>query len=324
MDKICKALKYIDLEKGAATEKSGSPLVLALGNFDGVHLGHKTLISETARIAASMSATGGIFCFEKPPCDFLSDTPPKRICTLEQKLKLAKEHGASCAVLGDFPTMRDLQPAEFIELLRSEMNCRAVVCGYNFRFGKGGKGGYGDLRAAFGERAILVEKVTFEGEEISSTKIRELLLDGNVEKANLLLGHPYSVTGKIVRGKQLGRTLGLPTVNQFFADELLIPKNGIYASSCEIDGFTYRAVSNVGLRPTVEDSDRINCETHIIGYSGDLYGRELRVEFFSRLRGERKFGSVEELQAAISADVANSNKFFDALGGDFGRRETKK
>ncbi len=317
-----RTLKYIDLETGAATDKQVSPLVVALGNFDGVHMGHKILISKTAEIAANMSAMAGIFCFEKPPCDFLSSTPPKRICTLDQKLKLAKERGAGCAVLGDFPSMRDLEPAEFITLLQNQMNCRAVVCGYNFRFGKGGKGGYNDLKKAFGALAILIDKVTYEGEEISSTKIRELLLDGNVEKANQLLGHPYSVTGKVVRGKQLGRTLGLPTVNQFFADELLIPRNGIYASSCRIDGVTYRAVSNVGLRPTVEDSDKVNCETHIIGYNGDLYGRELRVEFFSRLRGERKFGSVEELRTAISSDVENTNKYFDTLDMNSGRRET--
>ena len=307
------ALKNIDLEKGAQTDISDTPLVLALGNFDGVHLGHKTLITKAAEVAKTMSATAGIFCFEKPPCDFLSPEPPKRICTLDQKLILARKCGAMTAVLGDFPALRDLSPKEFTDLLKNEVNCTTVVCGYNFRFGRNGNGTYEDLKEAFGDRAILIDRVTFDGEEISSTKIRGLLLEGNVETANRLLGHPYSVTGKVVRGKQLGRTLGLPTVNQFFSEELLIPKNGIYASSCKIDGITYRAVSNVGLRPTVENSDRINCETHIIGYSGDLYGRDLRVEFFARLRGERKFASVEELQAAINGDVANSNEYFDRL-----------
>lgn len=307
------ALKNIDLEKGAQTDRSDTPLVLALGNFDGVHLAHKALIAKAADTAKSMSAVGGIFCFEKPPCDFLSTEPPKRICNLEQKLELSRKCGAKIAVLGDFPTLRDLSPQDFIYLLKNKANCIAVVCGYNFRFGRGGKGSYVDLQNAFGERAILVDRIVFNGEEISSTKIRKLLLEGDVEKANILLGHPYSVTGKVVRGKQLGRTLGLPTVNQFFSDELLIPKNGIYASSCTIDGITYRAVSNVGLRPTVENSDRINCETHIIGYSGDLYGRSLRVEFFSRLRPEQKFSSVEELQTAINGDVANSNDYFDRL-----------
>ena len=307
------ALKNIDLEKGAQTDRSDTPLVLALGNFDGVHLAHKALIAKAADVAKKISARGGIFCFEKPPCDFLSPEPPKRICTLEQKLELAGKCGAKAAVLGNFPALRDLSPQDFIELLKAEANCIAVVCGYNFRFGRGGKGSYIELQKAFGDMAVLVEKMTLEGDEISSTRIRGLLLEGDVEKANRLLGHPYSVTGKVVRGKQLGRTLGLPTVNQFFSEELLIPKNGIYASSCKIDGVTSRAVSNVGLRPTVEDSDRINCETHIIGYSGDLYGRELRVEFFSRLRPERRFGSVEELQAAINGDVANSNEYFDRL-----------
>ena len=317
MVKANTALKNIDLEKGALTDRSDTPLVLALGNFDGVHLGHKTLITKASEAAKTMSCAAGIFCFEKPPCDFLSSEPPKRICTLDQKLSLAKKCGARFAVLGDFPALRDLSPKEFIDLLKTEVNCVAVVCGYNFHFGKGGRGTYEDLKNAFGDRAILIGRVTCNGEEISSTKIRRLLLDGDVESANRLLGHPYSITGKVVRGKQLGRTLGLPTVNQFFSEELLIPKNGIYASSCKIDGVTYRAVSNVGLRPTVEDSDRINCETHIIGYSGDLYGRELRVEFFARLRGERKFASVEELQAAINGDVAHSNEYFDRLNVGF-------
>ena len=130
------ALKNIDLEKGAQTDISDTPLVLALGNFDGVHLGHKTLITKAAEVAKAMSATAGIFCFEKPPCDFLSPEPPKRICTLDQKLILARKCGAMTAVLGDFPALRDLSPEEFTDLLKNEVNCTAVVCGYNFRFGR--------------------------------------------------------------------------------------------------------------------------------------------------------------------------------------------
>ena len=127
------ALKNIDLEKGAQTDRSDTPLVLALGNFDGVHLAHKALIAKAVDVAKKISARGGIFCFEKPPCDFLSPEPPKRICTLEQKLELAGKCGAKAAVLGNFPALRDLSPQDFIELLKAEANCIAVVCGYNFR-----------------------------------------------------------------------------------------------------------------------------------------------------------------------------------------------
>ncbi len=313
------SLKYIDLKKGAATDNAGAPLVLALGNFDGVHLAHKSLIRQAAELASRLGGgtEGGIFCFEKPPCDFLSPSPQKRICTAQQKLSLAAKQGAAVAVLGDFPSMRDLSPTEFIRLLKEEAGCIAVVCGYNFRFGKGGRGSLEDLRKAFGNMAVTVPEMTLCGEEISSTRIRELLLSGDVEGANRLLGHPYSVNGLVVRGKQLGRTLGLPTVNQFFSEELLIPKNGIYASSCTVDGVTYRAVSNVGLRPTVEDADKVNCETHIIGFEGDLYGRELSIDFFTRLRGEKKFSSVEELQKAILQDVNNAKSYFDSIKSDF-------
>jgi riboflavin kinase/FMN adenylyltransferase len=310
-------ITFTDLKSGKRLERDEIPsLVLATGNFDGVHLGHKALINKAVAVSREMTASGeltesGVFCFRTSPSDLLSDSPPPHICSHEEKLGLFRSLGVRYAVVGDFSRMRDIEFDTFIDFLKSECLCRAIVCGFNFRFGCGGRGSYEDLIKSFGDNAFVIDAVRSEdGIPISSSRIRSMVLCGDVEGAARLLGHFFFLSGKVFHGKALGRRLGLPTVNQNFDDGALIPKKGIYVTSVNIDGRQYAGVTNIGTRPTVENTDRINCETHLLDFDGDLYEKDITVEFRRRLRDEKKFSSEEELRNAIENDVLSAREYF--------------
>lgn len=304
-------LRFFDLRSGEECKKPNCKLLLVLGNFDGVHRGHAALIRHATNEAEKIDARPGVWCFLTPPADSILSNAPPHICTLRDKLRLFALEGAEYAVLGDFDELRDLDYVDFIKLLRDECGCVGTVCSFNFRFGKDGKGTPYMLEESFGEHAYTVPPVCFDGEPISSSRIRRALLSGDAEYAENMLGRPFFVSGEVVHGKSLGRELGLPTANQRFGEKMLVPKNGIYASMCVIDGKEYMAVSNIGCRPTVENDGSFNCETHIMGFSGDIYGKEIRVYLYKKLRDEIKFDSLEELRAAIENDVCLAVEYFE-------------
>lgn len=313
-------LTFIDLRSGEVADGgSVGPLVLAIGNFDGVHRGHKSLIEKAVFVADKMSADGGavfggVFCFSEPPADVLMKSPPPHICSRGKKLELFAAIGARYAVVGDFSALKDMEAEDFIAWLKDRCGCRAIVCGFNFRFGKDGKGNAELLKCLFGDRAFVMDAFTCEdGIPISSSRIRTLVEAGEIERANELLGHPFSVSGRVLHGKELGRRLGLPTVNQNFGERALIPKRGIYVTSAHVGGERYMAVTNVGSRPTVESGGSINCETHLLDFEGDLYGEDITVEFHSRLRDEKKFSCEEELRRAICGDVLSAREYFEKI-----------
>lgn len=322
--------RFADLREGRQTELSRAELaenfpdglVLALGNFDGIHLGHRKLIETAAESAATLRREGkkvlsGIWCFSDSPADHLFDDPPPHICSTEEKLSLAARYGAEIAVIADFETLRNLSAQDFVQYIEGECLCHSVVCGFNFRFGKNGCGNPAFLQNAFGQSASVVDAVTTEdGAAISSSRIRQLLLSGQIEEANRLLGHRFAVSGKVTHGKALGRKMGLPTLNLDFFPRALIPKTGIYASVCRIGDKSYPAVTNIGSRPTVEKNAKINCETHILDFDSDLYGEHIEIELCKKLRDERRFDTVEELQMAIENDVINSRNYFAGISAE--------
>ncbi|MBQ8208831.1 MAG: bifunctional riboflavin kinase/FAD synthetase [Clostridia bacterium] len=310
-------LTFIDLSSGERIERNSvPPLVLAIGNFDGVHLGHKSLIEKAVSVSENMKKNGdmtesGVFCFSAPPADYLMETPPPHICSLERKLDLFRSLGARYAAVGDFSRLCHMEAKDFTKWLRSECGCTAIVCGFNFRFGHMGKGTAASLEEAFGEHAFVIDAIKSEdGIPISSSRIRSLVEEGNVEGAGRLLGHPFSVSGDVLHGKALGRQLGLPTVNQNFSEKALIPRSGIYVTAVNIGGDRYMAVTNIGRRPTVEVNGSVNCETHLLDFEGDLYGKSITVEFLCRLRDEKKFSSEEQLRHAIEKDVLSARRYF--------------
>jgi riboflavin kinase/FMN adenylyltransferase len=253
----------------------------------------------------------GAFCFIRPTVDYKKSptgiTPVQvrgHLTTLRDKLLLFAQMGLEFACVCNFPDIRDLSPEDFISLLRNDCNCVGVTCGFNYFFGKGAAGNISHLREQFGWNRVFVQpEMTLDGMTVSSSRIRACLEQGDTETAEQLLGRPYSLDTNVVHGKRLGRTLGFPTANQYFPAERAIPSRGVYAVLCHTPYGTFPGVSNVGIRPTTDSHGRVNCETHIIGMQGDLYGRRIRVEFLSKIRDEQRFNGVEELVAAISRDA---------------------
>ena len=310
----------LDLRDGGIRPLRGTPppAILCLGNFDGVHLAHAALLREGRRLTEAVrEADGsapclcGVFCFFRPSGDYFlpGNTHPTHLTTLKERLLSLGALGADLVWLCDFPTVRELDPSAFLEMLRDICGCVGVVCGYNHRFGRSAAGSPTLLQNFFGSDKISVlPAMTLEGQPISSTRIRNCLTRGDMETAERLLGRPYALEARVLHGKSLGHTWGFPTANQNFPPDRLIPPHGVYAVTCVTPEGVYPGVANVGIRPTVDTPAgvRVNCETHIIGFSGNLYGKTIRVEFRKFLRPEQKFDSVEALKAAIRHDTAEA------------------
>ena len=258
-------------------------LSCALGNFDGVHRGHMALLKEaTAKGDCTHSA---VWTFRRHPRLCSGDDGFSVLTTTEQRTALFAGAGIDIVIFCDFPEVKDVAPKDFVRrILYKECRVRRAVCGYNFRYGKNAAGTpemLSEEMAAVGAEEVTVDAVkSADGTVISSSAVRRFLEEGKIEKANDLLGREFCVSLPVSEGQRLGRTLGLPTVNQDFPPQLVIPRHGVYAAKCTIDGTEYKAVANIGVRPTVTNhAENVNCETHIIGFSGDLYGTAGRLPF---------------------------------------------
>lgn len=290
------------------------PIALALGNFDGVHTGHRRLLYAAREAAENIpGCLAGAWTFTtlaKAPADVPALT------TTEEKLRQFAEAGLDFAILEEFSDVRNIPPEEFAEnYLAEKLGCAAVVCGFNFRFGRGGAGDCDTLRAILSGKNIpltVVEPVLHEDAVVSSTRIRAAVANGDMETAAALLGRPFSVCFPVLHGKQLGRKIRLPTINQDFPAGHIVPRHGIYACICTVDGIRRMGVANVGVRPSVASDGHVNCETHIIDYDGMLYGKSIRVEFLTRLRDEMHFHSIDDLRAAIENDIRRTRAYFSA------------
>lgn len=286
---------------------------LALGNFDGVHRGHQRLF-ELAGEKGHTKVAWTFTTLAKPGLvvPYLTD--------MKAKLELFCAYKLDYAVFEDFESIRSTPYDEFATKYLVEAFAPArVVCGFNFRFGRGGIGDAETLRSLLTDVGIdvdVLQPVFRHSKTVSSSAIRVAVMLGDMDGAFDLLGHPFSIKFPVVEGKHLGRTLGIPTINQEFPEGHIIPRRGIYAATATVEGRTYICVSNIGIRPTVSVGDsHVNCETHIVNFEGDLYGKEVKVDFYSFLRDEMRFSSVEELAAQIREDVENSKAFFARLYG---------
>lgn len=290
--------------------------VLCLGNFDGVHIGHRALIMETSRqkerLCCYHGIAGGAWLFEVPPSFSLTESGAPQLTSLNEKLVLFASLGLDYAFLANFDKLRDLEPAEFVEeILKKQCRCVYTVCGFNFRFAKHAMADATVLQKLMDGNATILDCIMQDGKPVSSSAIRALLANSELPKANKMLGRPYSLTAPVLHGKALGKTIGIPTVNQMFDTHTMRPEGGIYVSRTWVGGTAFPSVSNIGTRPSFDDGDFINCETHIIGYDGDLYGTEVTVEFFERLRSEIRFPNTEALRAQLREDIANAINFFE-------------
>lgn len=301
------------MQISAGTEKTGT--CVALGNFDGIHLGHRKIVENCVQKAREEGLVSLVWSFRRHPEHILKGNfSSGNIISLRDKEAILKELGIDHLFLEDFERVRDFSPEEFCEkILIRQLSARFVFCGFNFRFGKNGSGDAAFLKSYLGAKGITViaeEPVCFGGFPVSSTRIRALLAEGEMEAVKTLLGRPYSIRFPVLHGKRLGRTIGFPTLNQVFPEEYVTPKKGVYAVRVTFDGREYFGVCNVGSRPTVDDDDRVIAETHLLDFSGELYGKEVRVEFHCFLRAETKFSSLEELKLQIGKDREKARLFW--------------
>ncbi len=279
---------------------------IALGLFDGVHTGHRRVL-ELALENAEKGYTPAVFTFEPHTVLKKPTGCGGYIYTAAEKLRILKNMGFDCVHSPDFGDICGLLGEEFArDILADRMKAAYVCCGNNFRFGKNASCGVEELRELgkkYGFEVRTAEDEFLDGTMVSSGRIRHLLASGDILQANRLLGAHYAVSAEVVTGAALGRTIGFPTANQLFEDNQLVPKFGVYRAETEIDGVTYRAMTNIGIKPTVNYGGKPLAETYISGFSGDIYGRTIQVKLLEFIRSEKKFGSVDELKKQITEDL---------------------
>ena len=288
--------------------------IYALGFFDGVHIGHAALLRECRRLADEHDCTAAVVTFSSHPDTLVLGKTPKLINTIEDRVRLLKAAGMDDVVVLPFDkAMQTLPWQEFLTLLREHYGAAGLVCGHDFRFGNRGEGNarlLQDYCKATGMPCAVVPEQKLHDVTVSSTHIRGLLETGQMEEAARFLGHPHALTGKVVSGRKLGRTLGIPTANLSIPEEVVSLPFGVYACKAHVAGNEYLAVTNIGNRPTV-GGHRITVEPWLLDFAGDLYGQELTLCFYRFLRSERKFPSLDALKAEIMKNAAECRKIFE-------------
>lgn len=286
--------------------------IYALGFFDGVHLGHQALLAACVALAEEQNAVPAAITFESHPQSLFSAAVPPLLNTLRDRQRLLQGYGMKKVLA--FPVTKEVMSTDWRVFLDSlaERGAAGFVCGDDFRFGNRGEGN-GQLLMGYcvekGLPCVLVPEQTVDGTRVSSTYIRRQIEEGDMATAVSFLGHPHVLTGEVVSGRQLGRTIGVPTANLRLPQGVLVPKYGVYCCKAVVDGQSYPAVTNVGNRPTVE-GHHVTVEPWLLDFSGDLYGKEITLEFYRFLRPERKFNSLEELKGQIQVDAEETRRYF--------------
>ena len=287
--------------------------IVALGFFDGVHLGHQALLKECVALAGELNIMPAAITFHRHPQSLFSKTVPPLINSLEDRCRLLRQYGMEQVITVPVsPVVMTMPWQEFLSALLEE-GAAGFVCGADFRFGHRGEGNANLLQEFCKARnlpCVIVPEQLLEGVRISSTHIRRLVEAGDMEAAVRFLGHPHILSGQVVRGQQLGRKIGIPTANLLIPQGVLVPKFGVYACRILTETGEFSAVTNVGTRPTVAGSG-VTVEPWILNFEGDLYGKTVTLEFYKFLRPEKKFPTLEELQAEIQKNAVEVRNFFE-------------
>ena len=283
-----------------------SGTVIALGNFDGVHLGHQELIGRGVKAARESGLKSAIFAFSNHPKDIVTGEKVRNILYQDEKISVIKDKGID--YMFNIPFDEDIQEmgaVEFIDkLLLAKLRMKTACCGFNYRFGRGASGNAEVLKKeGEGKRfgVHVIEPVTVNGELVNSSRIRELIESGDVSGAAEFIGRHYAVNGNVIIGNKIGRTIGFPTSNLACDESMVSPASGVYITYCIYNGNKYPGVTNVGVKPTLGEFSK-NMETHIFDFNKELYGKTIRVEFLKKIRNEKKFGSIDELTWQIKKD----------------------
>lgn len=286
--------------------------VIALGFFDGVHLGHGALLKKTRQEADRLGCKAAALTFDRHPDEILLGKKIRLLNTAKDRETIMKEvYGIDEVLVLPFDAaMMQMSWEDFAKnILMEKFEAEAVVCGHDFRFGHKGQGSAEKLRDLFGENCHVIEPVIVDGQIVSSTVIRRLLKDRDVTRANRMLGHEHFLTSTVIHGKHLGRKIGIPTANLLLPDEVMPPAYGVYISKAN----GHPAVTNIGFRPTMEDGDAPTVESWLLDFKGNLYGKTMKVELVRFLRPEKRFDSVAQLQEQIHRDAQQVREYFDPL-----------
>ena len=292
--------------------------VMALGFFDGIHVGHAALINKIKQRAEETGAEPAVLTFDVHPDNLVFKKTVPLINSAEDRENiLSRCFGIDDVVVIHFnQRVMHMDWQDFIDELIDEMNLRWIVVGHDFCFGYKGLGTAEKLKAYCAERGVgcdIIPAVCRDGVVVSPTLIRQLIETGEMEKANEYLGHPHTLTDVIRTGYHLGTKMGTPTINMSFPQGVIIPRHGVYAAKAYIDGQEYMSVTNVGIRPTVSDSGNVNVESFLLDFCGNLYGHRARIDFYKFLRPERKFDDVNELAAQIKSDAQTTREYFERI-----------
>ncbi len=297
----------------------GKDTLLTIGVFDGVHLGHKHLLSKLLEEAAPKNLLPGVVTFHQHPEELLSRRTRLPFLTdIEERINLLKNEGVDIIIPLSFTAeLAQLKARQFVSLLQKHLGMRGLVIGADFALGKGREGDTGTLqklRQEMNFSVTVVPPLVMNGEVVSSTAIRKALAAGDISKVQELAGRPFSLHGKVVTGAGRGAGLGFPTANMEISPEHALPPDGVYAGWAHIDGKAYQSMANIGKCPTF-GGGKCTVEVYLVDYRGDLYGRELKVDIIARLRDEKKFDTVDELKKQVADDVRRGKALLKATAG---------
>ena len=287
-----------------------TPCALAIGNFDGMHLGHQALLAKLKQSAQMHQLETAVMTFEPHPREFFApERAPARLCSLREKMEYFAQAGIERVYICRFnQSFATITPEAFMHnMLRDSINAQAILVGEDFRFGANRAGSVADFITA-GFNLVSFPQVSLDAIRVSSTRVRKALADGDLPEAAQLLGRGYSISGKVVHGAKRGRQLGFPTANVHMRHERPALK-GVYA--VKLDGLN--AVANLGVRPTIAGVPKLSLEVHVLDFKGDLYDKHVHVEFLHKIRDEMKFDGLDALKAQIALDVELARKFFGML-----------
>lgn len=288
---------------------------IGLGNFDGVHRAHEFLLTELVIECNKRGIKSMVYTFIEHPGNLLQGKKIKLISPLERKIERFRKLGIDCLCLVEFNReYADIDAKDFIKnILLHKCNMQLVVTGFNYKFGKDGEGNT-DLLKRYGEKylfdVVIVPPVMIGNRIISSTLIRERINEGNMESVANMLGTYYSIRGTVEYGNKIGTEIGFPTANLIPVKDFALPKSGVYFTRTRLGENVYNSITNIGIQPTVSMEKRTVIETHIFGFSGWLYGKEIEVQFIKRIRNEEKFPDVESLKKQILTDIADVRRLF--------------
>lgn len=285
--------------------------VLALGNFDGVHIGHLSVLEKAKKTGRIYSCHSAALLFDCHPAEYFGKKA-ELITRDDEREMLINDVGVKTEKI-KFSEICNMSCEEFVQkILKDKYNCPAVCCGYNYHFGKNSSGDSETLKRECEKQGIEVfvcEKIEIDGEAVSSSLIRKLIKEGNISKANKMLGRNFFIKGKVICGEGNGKKMGFPTANQMIPENSVSPKNGVYISRCQAEGRIYRSITDIGVRPTFGENREKRIETFIFDCEDDLYGKELKVEFIEYLRDEKKFSGENELIKQLEKDIKIAKEY---------------